>query len=149
MDMMTEIPQTSILPKILETMDSRKVDMKTLPSNTRCSDKTTQRRLMLTTRSVLPAGFTTDLLTQPLWRPFVTFFLVTDSSSEKKPPKNETTTVDTHGTYKELVFSRGLRFFHLALPLFRTCIENGRNFCSTADFRSPREAPGSSGTTIF
>ena len=122
---MTEIPQTSILPKILETMDSRKVDMKTLPSNTRCSDKTTQRRLMLTTRSVLPAGFTTDLPTQPLWRPFVTFFLVTDY---RRPKKNHQKTkrnddLVTHGTYKKLVFSRGLRFFHLALPLFRTCID--------------------------
>ena len=82
---------------------------------------------MLTTRSVLPAGFTTDLPTQPLWRPFVTFFLVTDY---RRPKKNHQKTkrnddLVTHGTYKKLVFSRGLRFFHLALPLFRTCIELG------------------------
>ena len=65
------------------------------------------------------------------------FLVTTDSSSEtKKHTKKRNDGWLTRWNSKELVFSRGLRFFHLALPLFRTCIElekNGRN--SSPKFR--------------
>ena len=83
---------------------------------------------------IIPSSWIScGLLTQPLAAFRYIFFWWLTGRPEKKTKQDDGW---SHWNYKELVFSRGLRFFHLALPLFRTCIELEEIF-APADFLSP------------